>query len=90
MRSVSYAGKIYIFSGIIFNSTSNTNIFFNNFDILDTVNMTWNVGSLVNAPPPRFFYTATLVNGVIYYIGGQQGQIYVPMDNVCKLIIKNL
>ncbi|RIA79775.1 hypothetical protein C1645_810689 [Glomus cerebriforme] len=69
MDSVSYQGKIYMFSGRTFDVN---NEFFNNFDILDTVNLNWGVGSLVNAPPPRFGYTATLVNGVIYYIGGLQ------------------
>jgi N-acetylneuraminic acid mutarotase len=90
--SVSYGGKIYIFGGHM--EDNNVNIYFNNFDILDTVNLVWSVGSLVNAPLPRYLYTATLVNGVIYYIGGIRkglGEIpnlYVLMSNVCKHIIK--
>jgi hypothetical protein len=85
MNTVSYEGKIYIFSGRVnFDSTGNT--FFNNFDILNTITMTWEVGSIVNAPTARFFYTATLVNGVIHYIGGiRQGQIYESMNNVCTV-----
>ncbi|CAB4373234.1 unnamed protein product [Rhizophagus irregularis] len=67
--SVSYGGKIYIFSGRM-DTVNNNIIYYNNFDILDTVNLVWNVGNPVNAPPPRYSYTATLVNGVIYYIGG--------------------
>ncbi len=87
MDSVSYGGKIYIFSGRMYNGE---NIFFNNFDILDTINLNWEVGSLINAPPPRFMYTATLVNGVIYYIGDKQKygldpELYVPLSDVCKL-----
>jgi hypothetical protein len=50
--------------------------------------MRWEVGSLLNAPLPRVGYTATLVNGVIYYIGGLQltesGKDYVSMSDVCN------
>ena len=90
MNPASYQGKIYIFGGDTFDSTTNRSTIFNSLDILDTVSLTWNVGSLVNAPLPRFFYTATLVDGLIYYIGGIQqvgtGRDYVPMNSVCKLI----
>jgi hypothetical protein len=65
---------------------------YNGFDILDTINLSWGVGSLEGAPVPRFGYTATLVNGVIYYIGGftQLGtnRIYDPLSNVREPIIK--
>jgi N-acetylneuraminic acid mutarotase len=86
MSSVSYEGKIYVFSGRTLDDNDN-NIFFDNLDILDTINLSWGVGSLVNAPLPRFWYTATLVNEIIYYISGRQqdnasGQIYTPMSNV--------
>ena len=48
------------------------------------------VGSLEGAPAPRYGYTATLVGDIIYYIGGAEqngatGQIFSPMENVCKL-----
>ncbi|RGB30666.1 hypothetical protein C1646_793291 [Rhizophagus diaphanus] len=83
--SVSYGGKIYIFSGMI----DGVNIYYNNLDILDTVNLVWNVGNPVNAPLPRYLYTATLVNGVIYYIGGRRKSTatsnistYVLMSNI--------
>ncbi|CAG8611028.1 3660_t:CDS:2 [Rhizophagus irregularis] len=69
--SVSYGGKIYIFGGLM-KDVNNNIIYYNNFDILDTVNLVWNVGNPVNAPLPRYYYTATLVNGVIYYIGGSR------------------
>ena len=88
LDSVSYIGKIYILSGMEYN----TSIIVNSFDILDTINSNWEVGSLINAPLPRFEYTATLVDGVIYYIGGieqaAKGQPNVLLSNVCKLIIK--
>jgi hypothetical protein len=87
MNSVSYERKIYIFGGQL------DELIFGNLDILDTVNLGWKVGSMLYAPPPSSKYTATLVNGVIYYIGGIQqekdglGQFYSSMANVCKLII---
>ncbi|GBC10583.1 hypothetical protein RclHR1_09740008 [Rhizophagus clarus] len=84
MSAVSYGRNIYIFGGRMINN--GMTVFFNNFDILDTADSIWQVGSLVNAPPPRFLYTATLVNSVIYYIGGieQNGliQVYSPMTNI--------
>jgi hypothetical protein len=88
-NSVSYKGKIYIFSGLI---NADMNTFYNGFDILDTINLSWEVGTLEGAPIPRHSYTATLVNGVIYYIGGFQrvGKVreFDPLSNVRKLIIK--
>jgi N-acetylneuraminic acid mutarotase len=90
VSTVSHVGFVYIFSGGMENNGITT--LFNNFDILDTNSLIWKVGSLINAPPPKLFYTATLVNNdVIYYIGGleQNGliQVYSSMTNVCKLDI---
>ncbi|RIA99296.1 hypothetical protein C1645_859212 [Glomus cerebriforme] len=83
VNSVSYEGKIYMFGGIAPNADSNIPIFFNNFDILDTVNLNWQVGSTVNSPITRSGYTATLVNGVIYYIGGRTAQYtFSPMSEI--------
>src|ERR1043166_4316324 len=45
LNSVSYKGKIYIFGGGMLNDTV-----YNGLDILDTINMRWEVGSLTNAP----------------------------------------
>ncbi|CAB4415442.1 unnamed protein product [Rhizophagus irregularis] len=84
MSTVRYKDNVYIFSGGMENN--GITIFLNNFDILSTADLIWKVGNLVNAPPPRFFYTATLVYTVIYYIGGleQNGliQVYSPMTNI--------
>ncbi|RIA90350.1 hypothetical protein C1645_823485 [Glomus cerebriforme] len=79
--SVSYEGKIYMFGGQI--GSDNNAVFPNNlFDILDTVNLNWQVGSLVNSPINRSYYTATLVDGVIYYIGGISGLNFYPMTEI--------
>jgi hypothetical protein len=90
-NSVSYKGKIYIFSGLIAGD-EDSNTFYTGFDILDTINLSWGVGTLEGAPIPRYGYTATLVNEVIYYIGGFQqvgkGRDYDPLSNVRELIIK--
>ncbi|RGB29337.1 hypothetical protein C1646_672541 [Rhizophagus diaphanus] len=81
ISSVSYEGKIYIFGGQIGNG--NDAKFFNNLDIFDTINLNWQVGSLVNSPVARSLYTATLVNGVIYYIGGKtQFNVYSPLTEI--------
>ncbi|CAB4495226.1 galactose oxidase [Rhizophagus irregularis] len=81
ISSVSSEGKIYLFGGQI--GSGNDVTFFNNFDIFDTINLNWQVGSLVNSPVGRSFYTATLVNGVIYYIGGRtQVNVYSPLTEI--------
>jgi hypothetical protein len=81
MRAVSYNGKIYVFSG-----QDGNNAFYNGLDILDTINLSWEIGSLEGAVP-RIAYTATLVNDIIYYIGGlhqvAKGAEFAPMENVC-------
>ncbi|RIA90349.1 hypothetical protein C1645_823484 [Glomus cerebriforme] len=82
VNSISYEGKIYMFGGQI--EVNGKDIYLNNlFDILDTVNLNWQVGSLVNSPVASAFYTATLVNGVIYYIGGTSGpDNFSPMTQI--------
>ncbi|RIA99294.1 hypothetical protein C1645_730923 [Glomus cerebriforme] len=84
VNSVSYGGKIYMFGGRIYSAdTDNLPFLVNQFDILDTVNLNWQVGSTVNSPVTRTGYTATLVNGVIYYIGGRkQKYIFSPMTEI--------
>uniref|UniRef100_U9THF6 Galactose oxidase n=1 Tax=Rhizophagus irregularis (strain DAOM 181602 / DAOM 197198 / MUCL 43194) TaxID=747089 RepID=U9THF6_RHIID len=68
--AVSIEGKIYIFGGYV--GSGDNIIFVNSLDILDTINLSWSVGSLVNSPVGRIYYTATLLNdGTIYYIGGK-------------------
>ncbi|RIA84950.1 hypothetical protein C1645_831525 [Glomus cerebriforme] len=81
INSVSLEGKIYMFGGQTGGADNIT--LFSNFDILDTINLNWKVGSLINSPGIRTLYTATLVNGIIYYIGGKSGSyIYSPMTDI--------
>ncbi|RGB34103.1 hypothetical protein C1646_760982 [Rhizophagus diaphanus] len=61
--------SIYLFGGVE-TDEAGTNIFRNNHYVFDTINLNWKVGGLTNAPPPRFKHTATLVDEIIYYIGG--------------------
>ncbi|CAB4495219.1 galactose oxidase [Rhizophagus irregularis] len=79
MSSVIYEGKIYLFGG---RASVNAFLYFNNFDIFDTINLNWQVGSLVNSPIARAFHSSTLVNGVIYYIGGTQINDYPPLTEI--------
>lgn len=85
MVSVINGGKIYLFGG---NDVNNADLLFNNLYIFDTINLNWYVGSIINAPPPTKKLTATLVNGVIYYIGGVQvNNFHTPMTDVGYYII---
>ncbi|CAB4373236.1 unnamed protein product [Rhizophagus irregularis] len=80
MGSVINGGKIYLFGGNDFN---NINTLFNDLYIFDTTSLNWASGSLINAPPPTNKLTATLVNGIIYYIGGMQmNNLHTPMTNI--------
>ncbi|RIA84955.1 hypothetical protein C1645_741948 [Glomus cerebriforme] len=89
MRSVSYEGKIYLFGGQTGSGTDL--ILFSRFDIFDTINLNWQVGSLVNSPVTRTLYTATLVKGVIYYIGGRkQRNNFSPITEIYQYdIVRN-
>jgi N-acetylneuraminic acid mutarotase len=81
INTVSYKGKIYVFGGL------DNGIIYNGFDILNTIDLSWDVGSLEGALA-SFGYAAILVDEIIYYIGGLQqakGRDFVPMENVCKL-----
>ncbi|CAG8718008.1 8711_t:CDS:2 [Rhizophagus irregularis] len=58
-------GKFYLWSGNIDVGISN------NMLILDTINLNWEMGSIVNAPSSRCNYGAALLpNNKIIYIGG--------------------
>lgn len=84
---VSIEGKIYIFGG--YEGSGDNVIFVNSLDILDTINLSWSVGSLVNSPVGRIYYTATyLGDGTIYYIGGKVDRnTFSPMTEVCVFIV---
>jgi N-acetylneuraminic acid mutarotase len=59
-------GKMYLWGG---RDTSAVN----DMIILDTINLSWGKGSLINAPPPRYNYGAVLLpNRKIIYIGKQE------------------
>ncbi|CAB4416564.1 unnamed protein product [Rhizophagus irregularis] len=81
ISSVIYEGKIYLFGG--HNGADVDALYYNNFDIFDTINLNWQVGSLINSPVTRTLYSATLVNGIIYYIGGKtQVNVYSPLTEI--------
>ncbi|CAB4415155.1 unnamed protein product [Rhizophagus irregularis] len=71
MSAVSYKGIIYLFGGVEIDEAGKLNLYNNHF-IFDTINLNWKVGSFIDAPPPRYKHTATLVDEIIYYIGGIQ------------------
>ncbi|CAI2171817.1 347_t:CDS:2 [Funneliformis geosporum] len=81
-NSVSYEGKIYILGGLYFDANDKIKSA-NSLDILDTINLSWDVGSVIDAPIGRYSYTATLVNGVIFYIAGLNAQgLFVPLTQI--------
>ncbi|CAI2170593.1 8216_t:CDS:2 [Funneliformis geosporum] len=66
------SGNIYCFGGILANLIGNIK-FYDNMIILNTRDLTWTYSSVVNAPPNRDIYTATLLlDGRIVYIGGRE------------------
>ncbi|PKY19024.1 uncharacterized protein OCT59_001274 [Rhizophagus irregularis] len=82
-NSVSYEGKMYLFGGRAYTPVGSALIYVNQLDIFDTVNLIWQVGSIVNSPGTLSGYTATLVNGIIYYIGGRSQQYaFSPMTEI--------
>ncbi|PKY59941.1 galactose oxidase [Rhizophagus irregularis] len=72
MSTVFYGGIIYLFGGGEIDTKTGITTLYNNHYIFDTINLNWKEGGLINAPPPRYKHTATLANGIIYYIGGIQ------------------
>ncbi|PKB93262.1 hypothetical protein RhiirA5_441852 [Rhizophagus irregularis] len=61
-------GRMYLWSG-----RTNTIIdYANEMLILDTINLSWSKGSIINAPTPRINYGAVLLpSNKIIYIGGE-------------------
>ncbi|RIA85743.1 hypothetical protein C1645_830334 [Glomus cerebriforme] len=69
LTGVNHDEKMYLWGGTTFDGTIYT--IYNDMLILDTINLNWGKGSLVNAPTPRGDYGATLLsNNNIIYIGG--------------------
>jgi hypothetical protein len=72
------SAKMYIFGG----TTNDPFAFRNDFDILNTIYLTWSVGPKSRIPPPMDIATATILSdGRIVYLGGNEGQ-YVGMSEV--------
>ncbi|CAB4414099.1 unnamed protein product [Rhizophagus irregularis] len=66
---VDYDRKMYLFGGWLINNEYTNDMF-----ILDTINLSWRIGSSLNAPVPMINYGATLLpNKNIIYIGGMIG-----------------
>jgi len=62
-------GNIYVFGGAADNTIGLE--CFNDMIILNTNDLTWSYGSIINAPLQRCCYTATMLSdGTIIYIGG--------------------
>ncbi|PKK64034.1 galactose oxidase [Rhizophagus irregularis] len=65
-------GKFYVFGGWEQINGQNNYTVYNDMIVFDTISLTWSIGSTINAPLPRTYYTATLLsNGIIVFIGGK-------------------
>ncbi|RGB41036.1 hypothetical protein C1646_752556 [Rhizophagus diaphanus] len=63
---INYDGKMYLWSG-----ETNALNYVNEMLILDTINLNWSKGSIINAPTPRVNYGGILLpNNKIIYMGG--------------------
>ncbi|CAG8551490.1 13072_t:CDS:2 [Funneliformis caledonium] len=77
MAVVDGNGKMYMFSG------HRKKVFFDDFPILDTINLNWAIGSVINAPTPRSIYGVTfLPNNFVIIIGGYDINKSRPLNEV--------
>ncbi|CAG8477049.1 6678_t:CDS:2 [Funneliformis caledonium] len=75
---IDYNGNMYLFGG----ASSEFGIL-NDMIILDTINLIWKSGSLINAPTPRFYYGANLLpNQNIIYFGGHNGKEIIELNEI--------
>ncbi|RIB24122.1 hypothetical protein C2G38_726619 [Gigaspora rosea] len=69
-------GKIYYFGGnsdYITTGSPTANVTrYNTLNILDTAQLSWSIGSTIDAPSPRVGYSATLFINLIIFIGGKE------------------
>ncbi|RHZ81956.1 hypothetical protein Glove_116g43 [Diversispora epigaea] len=90
------SGLIYIFGGnkILNSSIDNVEMWYNDMNILNVINMTWiTLNISLNLPPKRSDYSATLLsNGFIVYIGGRNdpGQPAITMNELYLFDTNNL
>ncbi|RIA79619.1 hypothetical protein C1645_840277 [Glomus cerebriforme] len=86
LTGINHDGKMYLWSGCD-NKVLDSCVFVNDMLILDTINLSWGKGSLVNAPTQRRNYGATLLsNNNIIYMGGIDTITYISY-NTKSLII---
>ncbi|RIA87834.1 hypothetical protein C1645_739812 [Glomus cerebriforme] len=88
LTAVNHDGKMYLYSGVnkVINNNVTSDVFLNEMVILDTINLSWSKGSLINAPSPRADYDATLLpNDNIIYLGGVSAPPTAYMSNALTL-----
>ncbi|KAF0428037.1 galactose oxidase [Gigaspora margarita] len=80
-------GKIFVFGGINYNSS--TFLFYNDMNILDITTMTWSTKTQSQSILTYVDYTAILLpNGLIVYIGGRSGSsTIVSLNNISQVQI---
>ncbi|PKY49670.1 galactose oxidase, partial [Rhizophagus irregularis] len=74
-------GRMYLWSG-----GNDTVYVTNEMLILDTINLSWSKGSIINAPTPRNAYSATLLpNNKIIYMGGDNDYTITYFPNTLNI-----
>uniref|UniRef100_U9U221 Galactose oxidase n=1 Tax=Rhizophagus irregularis (strain DAOM 181602 / DAOM 197198 / MUCL 43194) TaxID=747089 RepID=U9U221_RHIID len=74
-------GRMYLWSG-----GNDTVYVTNEMLILDTINLSWSKGSIINAPIPRNRYSATLLpNNKIIYMGGNNDYTLTYFHNTLNI-----
>ncbi|PKK60369.1 hypothetical protein RhiirC2_856887 [Rhizophagus irregularis] len=74
-------GRMYLWSG-----GNDTVYVTNEMLVLDTINLSWSKGSIINAPIPRNGYSATLLpNNKIIYMGGDNDYTITYFPNTLNI-----
>ncbi|RIA87856.1 hypothetical protein C1645_877788 [Glomus cerebriforme] len=82
LTGVNHDGKVYLWGGYL------DNYILNDMLVLDTINLNWGEGSLINVPTSRYAYGATLLpNNNIIYIGGTNAS-NIAYDEITSNIIQ--
>jgi hypothetical protein len=80
--------KMYLFGGFVLQDKSVENNYVDDMVILNTIDFTFTKGSSINAPTPRGYYGAVLLNQTILYIGKKE--IFFKLLFLQLLFISNV
>ncbi|RIA96731.1 hypothetical protein C1645_814914 [Glomus cerebriforme] len=80
---VDHNGKIYLWSGLLIDADGKEGNLVNDMLILNTINLSWEQGSLIGAPTARYYYGAVLLpNNNIIYTGGYDNKAELTLSQI--------